>query len=94
MPHGLDGIWRCRWAYSPCFRSVDDEVRRIVDECYTEARRLLNANRNRLDAIVHQLLIHETLDEADVYAAAGIARPGGADAAAVHAAAFQPSGSA
>jgi pullulanase/glycogen debranching enzyme len=40
-----------------------------------EARQLLRANRNRLDAIVTQLLIHETLDEPDVYAAAGIERP-------------------
>jgi cell division protease FtsH len=55
--------------------AVDEEVRRIVDECYGEARRLLKANRNRLDAIVTQLLIHETLDEPDVYAAAGIERP-------------------
>ncbi len=55
--------------------AVDEEVRRIVDECYAEARRLLRGNRNRLDAIVNQLLIHETLDEPDVYAAAGIERP-------------------
>ena len=55
--------------------AVDEEVRRIVDECYAEARRLLRANRNRLDGIVTQLLIHETLDESDVYAAAGIERP-------------------
>jgi cell division protease FtsH len=55
--------------------AVDEEVRRIVDECYAEARRLLRANRNRLDAIVTQLLIHETLDEPDVYAAAGVERP-------------------
>ena len=29
-------------------------------------------NREKLDAIVEQLLIHETLDEAEVYAAAGL----------------------
>jgi len=55
--------------------AVDEEVRRIVDECYGEARRVLRANRNKLDAIVRELLIHETLDEPDVYAAAGIERP-------------------
>ena len=73
--------------------AVDEEVRRIVDECYTEARRLLKANRDKLDAIVKQLLIHETLDEPDVYAAAGIPRPAVAEAAtAVRAAALRPSG--
>jgi cell division protease FtsH len=55
--------------------AVDEEVRRITDECYAEARRLLRANRGKLDAIVAQLLIHESLDEPDIYAAAGIPRP-------------------
>jgi cell division protease FtsH len=54
---------------------VDEEVRRITDECYAEARRLLRENRAKLDAIVTQLLAHESLDEAEIYAAAGIAHP-------------------
>jgi len=53
---------------------VDEEVRRITDECYVEARRLLREHRDKLDAIVAQLLVKETLDEPDVYAAAGIAK--------------------
>jgi len=52
--------------------TVDDEVRRLIDECYQEARRLLRDNRDRLEGIAEQLLVHETLDEADAYAAAGI----------------------
>jgi cell division protease FtsH len=55
--------------------AVDEEVHRISDECLSEARRLLRENRDKLDAIVEQLLIHETLDEPAVYAAAGIPRP-------------------
>lgn len=54
--------------------AVDEEVRRITDECYGEAKRLLTQHRNKLDAIVAQLLIHESLDEPDIYAAAGIPR--------------------
>jgi cell division protease FtsH len=57
--------------------TVDDEVRRISDECYAEARRLLRENRARLDAIAAQLLEHETLDEPKIYAAAGSPRPAG-----------------
>jgi cell division protease FtsH len=53
---------------------VDEEVRRITDECYMDARRLLRDNRDKLDAIVVQLLQRESLDEREVYAAAGIAR--------------------
>jgi cell division protease FtsH len=55
--------------------AVDEEVRRITEACYAEARRLLRENRGKLDAIVAQLLQHESLDEPDIYAAAGIARP-------------------
>ena len=51
-----------------------DEVRRISEECLAEARRLLKQNRDKLDAIAKELLLHETLDEPAVYAAAGIAR--------------------
>jgi cell division protease FtsH len=61
--------------------AVDDEVRRISEECYAEARRLLRENRDKLDAIVEQLLQHETLDEPDIYAAAGIWRPVAASSA-------------
>ena len=55
--------------------AVDEEVRRITDECYEEARQLLRQHRGKLDAIVAQLLEHESLDEAEIYAAAGIKRP-------------------
>jgi cell division protease FtsH len=55
--------------------AVDEEVRRITDECYAEARRLLRENRQKLDAIVAQLLLRESLDEPEIYAAAGVARP-------------------
>jgi cell division protease FtsH len=58
---------------------VDEEVHRIADECLAEARRLLRDNRPRLDAIVEQLLARETLEEPEVYAAAGIARPPAAE---------------
>jgi cell division protease FtsH len=57
--------------------AVDEEVRRITDECYAEARRLLRENRDKLDAIVAKLLAHESLDEAEIYAAAGITRLAG-----------------
>ena len=55
--------------------AVDEEVRRITDECYAEARRLLREHRDKLDAIVARLLEHENLDEPEIYAAADIARP-------------------
>jgi len=55
--------------------AVDEEVRRITEECYTEARRLLREHRDKLDAIVARLLESENLDEPEIYAAAKISRP-------------------
>ncbi|MFB7267292.1 ATP-dependent zinc metalloprotease FtsH [Streptomyces nojiriensis] len=54
--------------------AVDHEMRRIVDECYLEACRLLRDHRPQLDALAEALLAAETLDEPAAYAAAGIAR--------------------
>ena len=71
----LDGDPRMAGISDDMLSVVDDEVRRITDECYSEARRLLRENRTKLDKIVEELLAHETLDEPEVYAAAGISRP-------------------
>ncbi len=54
---------------------VDAEVRRIVDECYSQALERLQDNRHRLDSLAHALLEHETLDEQDAYRAAGFDEP-------------------
>ncbi|WP_371618101.1 ATP-dependent zinc metalloprotease FtsH [Streptomyces sp. NBC_00454] len=54
--------------------AVDHEMRRIVDECYAEACRLLRENRDKLDALAQALMANETLDEPAAYAAAGIPR--------------------
>jgi cell division protease FtsH len=53
---------------------VDDEVRRIIDECYADAVRILREGRDRLESLTRALLERETLDEADAYAAAGVPR--------------------
>jgi cell division protease FtsH len=55
--------------------AVDEEVRRVVDDCYAEARGLLREHRDKLDRIVTELLRRESLDEAEIYAAAGLPRP-------------------
>jgi cell division protease FtsH len=72
-----DGDPRMSGVSDEMLDTVDDEVRRISDECYAEARRLLRENRSKLDSVVEQLLERETLEEPDIYAAAGISRPTG-----------------
>jgi cell division protease FtsH len=69
-----DGDPRMAGTSDAMLNTVDEEVRRITDECLAEAQRLLVEHRAKLDGIVEQLLVRETLDEAEVYAAAGIAR--------------------
>ncbi|MEU3466387.1 ATP-dependent zinc metalloprotease FtsH [Streptomyces sp. NPDC048387] len=54
--------------------AVDHEMRRIVDDCYQEACRLLVEHRPKLDALAEALLAAETLDEHAAYEAAGIPR--------------------
>jgi cell division protease FtsH len=51
---------------------IDAEVRRIVDDAYRGTLNLLSENRARLDALAEALVEHETLDEDDAYAAAGV----------------------
>ncbi|MEZ8220919.1 membrane protease FtsH catalytic subunit [Candidatus Fervidibacteria bacterium JGI MDM2 JNZ-1-D12] len=41
---------------------IDKEVRRIVEECYQRAKKLLQENRHILDAIANRLLERETID--------------------------------
>jgi len=47
---------------------IDQAVRKMVDDCYDRARELLSGHRPELDLLVEKLLVHETLDRADVEA--------------------------
>jgi cell division protease FtsH len=51
---------------------IDEEVRRIVADAHDEVVAVLRENRERLDSLAQALLEHETLDEDDAYAAAGV----------------------
>ena len=57
---------------------IDDEVRRIVTEARDEVVSLLRDHRPQLDSLAEALLEHETLDQLDAYAAAGIEPVGAA----------------
>ncbi len=52
---------------------VDQEVHRIVENAHREVLMLLRAHRTQLDDLVTALLKHETLDQTNAYAAAGMA---------------------
>ncbi|MEU4428295.1 ATP-dependent zinc metalloprotease FtsH [Actinoplanes sp. NPDC024001] len=52
--------------------TVDEEVRRIVEECYVGAVKLRREHQHRLESLVTRLLAAETLDQAEAYDAAGL----------------------
>ena len=41
---------------------IDEEIKRIIDECYTKCEALLTDNRSKLDNIANALIEHEKLD--------------------------------
>ena len=47
-------------------RTVDEEIRRIVDEAYAEARRILTENIDQLHTVAKGLLEYETLSGEDI----------------------------
>jgi cell division protease FtsH len=51
---------------------IDDEVRRIAEECQEEAQKLLSEHRAQLDALAHALLRNDSLDEGEILKVTGI----------------------
>ena len=43
-------------------KMIDEEVRRIIDECYSRARQLLEDNVDKLHAMARALMLYETID--------------------------------
>jgi cell division protease FtsH len=43
-------------------KSIDEEVRRIIDECYGVAQRLLEENFDKLHTMADALMLYETID--------------------------------
>jgi cell division protease FtsH len=78
QPLALDGN-----APAPATRElIDREVRRLLEECYAQAREVLERHRDNLDRLARTLLERETLDAEEAYDAAGIPRTEAAGAAA------------
>lgn len=49
-------------------REIDEEVRRIIDEQYQVALRVMQENRDKLDRLAQALLERETLDAVEIAA--------------------------
>jgi cell division protease FtsH len=51
---------------------VDQEVEQLVEAAHADVTRLLSEHREQLESLANALLLAETLDSADAYAAAGL----------------------
>src|SRR5215207_10184790 len=47
-------------------QAIDEEVKKLIDLLYEETRQLLEANRERVEAIAKALLKYETLDSNEI----------------------------
>jgi cell division protease FtsH len=55
-------------------REVDLEIKRIADECLTEAMRLLTENRGKLESLTRALLAEDSLGEDQILSVTGLKR--------------------
>jgi cell division protease FtsH len=46
--------------------AIDEEVRTLIDNCYAEAKRILENNRDKLDVMAAALMKYETIDETQI----------------------------
>jgi cell division protease FtsH len=46
--------------------AIDEEVRTLIDNCYIEAKRILENNRDKLDLMAAALMKYETIDETQI----------------------------
>jgi cell division protease FtsH len=46
--------------------AIDEEVRTLIDNCYGEAKRILESHRDRLEVMAAALMKYETIDESQI----------------------------
>ncbi|MFN7141809.1 MAG: ATP-dependent zinc metalloprotease FtsH, partial [Limisphaerales bacterium] len=56
-------------------REVDEEVKKLLDRCYSEAKEILNAYRHELDTVTEELLKSESMDGDTFYHMIGQKNP-------------------
>jgi cell division protease FtsH len=69
---GFGGLGQSRPYSEATAHVVDDEVERILQECYADGVRLIRENREALDRLAQALLEQETLDEQEIIRVTGI----------------------
>ncbi len=65
-PNMMGGFGDAKEYSDETAKAIDEEVKKMIDGLYDESRKILEANRDRLDALAKALMKYETLDAADV----------------------------
>ena len=65
-PNMFGGFGEGREYSEETARAIDEEVKKLIDTLYQETRELLEANRDKIEALAKALLKYETLDSSDI----------------------------
>jgi cell division protease FtsH len=65
-PNALGGFGDVKEYSQETAKAIDEEVKKLIDRLFEEARVMLEAHRDRIDAVAKALLRYETLDGIDV----------------------------
>jgi cell division protease FtsH len=65
-PNKMGGFGDSREYSEETAKTIDEEIKKMIDGLYDETRKILEANRERVDALAKNLLKYETLDANDV----------------------------
>jgi len=59
-PEGYEALTAPR-AGQQTFEAIDQAIKQILDECYSEAKRIIAENREAVERVTHCLLQQETM---------------------------------
>ena len=65
-PNFLGGFGEGREYSEETAKTIDEEIKKLIDTLYAETRELLEKNRDRIDAVAKALMKYETLDGSDI----------------------------
>src|SRR3954471_23744517 len=65
-PNWMGGFGDGREYSEDTAKAIDEEIKKLIDALFDETRRLLEANREKIDALAKALLKYESLDASDV----------------------------
>jgi cell division protease FtsH len=65
-PNFFGGFGEAREYSEETAKTIDEEVKKLIDRLFDESRQLLEANRDKIEAVAKALLKYETLDSNDI----------------------------